>query len=250
MKKRLAISGIGLSIAALLTATPTSAQTVPQVRLFELQTAADQRQRFTEVGQDNMSISIREESGTLTMFALRRKDDPDFNYVFEIYRDEAAYKTHAASRQFQRFVEAAKTMISGRKVLETDPRFLFERQALHVTQGSSKPTVRLAEVTVKAHHDTDFARVVLDEMRQSAEKEEGVLAMYAFTLKDQPLNWRFVEVYADDAAYHAHRQTSHFQSYLKQSADWTIAKDIHELEILSLQSKGSLDSPRTIAEIP
>ena len=47
--------------------------------------------------------------------------------------------------------------------------------------------------------------------------EDGVLAMYAATKQDSPNDWIFFEIYADEAAYQAHRETPHFKDYLKQN---------------------------------
>ena len=56
-------------------------------------------------------------------------------------------------------------------------------------------------------------------MRISLAKESGVLALFAFTLKDAPSQWIFFEIYADEAAYEAHRQAPHFKEFLQARGD-------------------------------
>lgn len=171
-------------LSMMMFAATLSAHSAPLVRYFELTTEPSQQAAFDAVGVHNLSTSIETENGTLAMYALKHQEQPNLNYVFEIYQDEAAYQTHAQSPQFKQFVEVAKTAVVGRKVVETDPQFLAEKAApLRLTQHPLK--VNFAEVRVKPEWNAQFKAIVLDEMQQSLAKEPGVLAMYAVALKNQ-----------------------------------------------------------------
>jgi antibiotic biosynthesis monooxygenase len=98
----------------------------------------------------------------------------------------------------------------------------------------------LVGVSVKPEYAARFRAVVLDEMKQSVARERGVLAMYAATDAKQPEKWYFFEIYADEAAYQAHRATPHFQNYLKQTADMVQDKNFTEITPALLQNKGGL----------
>lgn len=64
--------------------------------------------------------------------------------------------------------------------------------------------------------------------------------MYAVTLKDEPTEWSFFEIYADEQAYQAHRETAHFQHYLKETAEMTLAKKVISLKGGTLMNKGGM----------
>lgn len=214
--------------------------TAPMVRLFELKAAEQHLQAFDTAGRDNMGTSVATEDGTLAMYAASLKAQPATHYILEIYRDEAAYKTHAASAHFRRYLDMAKTGVVGRKAWETNPQFLAEKpDALRVT-SPTQLSVRLAELTIDPSQQEAFRKIVIDEMQQSMAKEPGVLAMYAVTLKEDPAQWRFFEIYASEAACQAHRQSPHFQQYLAQTASMLKDRKLHELDGRILMNKGSL----------
>ena len=48
-------------------------------------------------------------------------------------------------------------------------------------------------------------------MEASVHIEPGVLAIYAVAEKDNPSKFRSFEMYADEAAYKAHRESPHFK---------------------------------------
>jgi antibiotic biosynthesis monooxygenase len=77
-------------------------------------------------------------------------------------------------------------------------------------------------------------------MRETIEKENGVLALYAATDKDQPNQWYFFEIYANDAAYQAYRKTAHFQKYLQETADLLQDKTFIEITPALLMNQGGL----------
>lgn len=220
-------------------AATLSAHSAPLVRYFELTTEPSQQAAFDAVGVHNLSTSIETENGTLAMYALKHQEQPNLNYVFEVYQDDAAYQTHAQSPQFKQFVEVAKTAVVGRKIVETEPQFLAEQaKPLRITQN--QPKVNFAEVQVKPEWNAQFKAIVLDEMQQSLAKEPGVLAMYAVTLKNQPNEWRFFEIYADENAYSAHRASDHFQHYLSATADMVAEKKLISLQGATLMNKGGM----------
>ncbi|OAQ13900.1 hypothetical protein F480_05685 [Bibersteinia trehalosi Y31] len=226
-------------LSMMMFAATLSTHSAPLVRYFELTTEPSQQAAFDAVGVHNLSTSIETENGTLAMYALKHSEQPNLNYVFEIYQDEAAYQTHAQSPQFKQFVEVAKTAVVGRKVVETDPQFLAEKaEPLRITQNQLK--VNFAEVQVKPEWNAQFKAVVLDEMQQSLAKEPGVFAMYAVTLKNQPNEWRFFEIYADENAYSAHRASEHFQYYLTATEKMVADKNVISLQGGTLMNKGGM----------
>src|SRR4051812_24298323 len=77
------------------------------------------------------------------------------------------------------------------------------------------PFVRVAELEIDPAHLQNYETAVRDEMDTSVRVEPGVLAIYAVAEKDDPTKLRFFELYADEAAYDAHRNSPHFRKYVE-----------------------------------
>ncbi len=224
-------------LTSLLLGVATMAQAEYRMSLFELTVKPEQQQAIDAVGKHNLGTSIQTEAGTLAMFHTVKKDEPSQNVILEIYRDEAAYQAHTNASHFKQFVEIAKTAVVGRKVVPLDSQILLEKQPLTAFENGNY-LINLAEVSVKPAQNEDFKAIVLYEMQQSMAKENGVILMYAATLKDQPNEWRFFEIYANKTAYQQHRNTPHFQAYLTQTQTMVERKNVTALVGKTLASKG------------
>ncbi|WP_314991381.1 antibiotic biosynthesis monooxygenase [uncultured Campylobacter sp.] len=77
----------------------------------------------------------------------------------------------------------------------------------------------LNKIALSSEDKAKFEKILIKEMRISLAKESGMLALFAFTLKDAPSQWIFFEIYADEAAYEAHRQATHFKEFLQARGD-------------------------------
>ncbi|WGE83657.1 putative quinol monooxygenase [Actinobacillus equuli] len=224
-------------LTSLLLGVTTMAQAEYRMSLFELTVKPEQQQAIDAVGKHNLGTSIQTEAGTLAMFHTVKKDEPSQNVILEIYQDETAYQAHTNAPHFKQFVEIAKTAVMGRKVVPLDSQILLEKRPLTAFKNGDY-LINLAEVSVKPAQNEDFKAIVLDEMQQSMAKENGVILMYAATLKDQPNEWRFFEIYANKTAYQQHRNTPHFQAYLKQTQAVIERKNVTALVGKTLVSKG------------
>lgn len=214
---------------------------MPITRLFRLVCDEGQCDRFASVGEHNLLTSIDVEPGTLSMSASHLDSDPSVNYVFEIYRDEAAYEVHAASGQFLAFADFARTGLTDRAVYTCSPELLLEKEGgLKVTQDETI-CVRMARLVVPQEHGAAFREAVFANMRASVGEEEGVLSMYAVTLADDASVWYFWEVYASEEAYAAHRETDHFKAYIAATAELTTTRELTPLVADTLVNQGGLD---------
>ena len=214
---------------------------MPITRLFRLVCDEGQCDRFASVGEHNLLTSIDVEPGTLSMRASHLDSDPSVNYVFEIYRDEAAYEVHAASGQFLAFADFARTGLTDRAVYTCSPELLLEKEGgLKVTQDETI-CVRMARLVVPQEHGAAFREAVFANMRASVGEEEGVLSMYAVTLADDASVWYFWEVYASEEAYAVHRETDHFKAYIAATAELTTKRELTPLVADTLVNQGGLD---------
>lgn len=225
-------------ILALITAMIASnSHAAPLFNLFELEIQNGQTAAYDQIGENNIRTSLTKEAGTLAMYSVKQKANPQMAYMIEIYADEAAYQTHIQSPQYQKFREAAPQILTAHKhKYNLIPQYLADKKI----EQSRDTRFNLVRITVKAEANEKFAQIVKTEMRESIQKETGVLARYVATDKDQPNQWHFFEIYANDAAYQAHRKTPHFQKYLQEIADLLQDKTFIEITPTLLMNKGVL----------
>src|SRR5258707_15323212 len=67
---------------------------VPYVRIAELEIDPAQLESYTAAVKEEIETSVRVEPGVLAIYAVAEKDNPSRLRFFEMYADEAAYKTH------------------------------------------------------------------------------------------------------------------------------------------------------------
>lgn len=78
-------------------------------------------------------------------------------------------------------------------------------------------------VHVRPEHATAFVEAAVTNATRSAEDEPGCLRFDVIQDQDDPSCFRFYEVYRDEAALAAHRQTPHFKRYIDTVPPWLAA---------------------------
>jgi quinol monooxygenase YgiN len=94
---------------------------VPYVRIAELEVDPAQLESFKAAAKEVGETSVRVEPGCLVLYAVSEKESPARVTVFEIYRDEEAYKTHVQTAHFKRFRATTDKMVKSRKLIDTVP---------------------------------------------------------------------------------------------------------------------------------
>lgn len=209
--------------------------TKPIFRLFRLGLDTAYADEYMAVGRTNLETSIRQEDGTLAMFANHLEHDFSQQVVVEVYASDEAYQTHVDSAHFQAFATLAKQALTSRQVITLEAHALLQKpEPLRVFE-TNQLTVRLAHV--KVTDNQAFAAIVLPEMTKSMEQEAGVLVMYAGTVVDSPNDWYFYEIYDSKEAYENHRKTKHFKDYIAKSSSLVKTKNVEALTGDSLVTK-------------
>jgi quinol monooxygenase YgiN len=106
-----------------------------------------------------------------------------------------------------------------------------------IAQESRGPVVRIAELEIDPARLEDYKAVVKEEMEASIRVEPGVLALYAVAEKGKPTMLRFFEMYADEAAYNAHRDSPHFRKYVEATKDMIVSRKLIETDPVQLSAK-------------
>lgn len=228
MKKQTALFGVIMAL---------NVQAAPLMNFFELGVAQGKTAKYNQVAEHNIGTSIANEKGTLAMYSVKQQDNPEMAYMVEIYANDAAYQIHRNSPQYQAFVKVSPEILTAhKKRMALVPQFLGDKKV----KQTAATQARLVSVTIKPEHNAAFSKIVRAEMAQSLQAEHGVLAMYAATRQDVSNQWIFFEIYADEAAYQAHRETPHFKDYLQQAADMVADKQFTAVQTTYLGNQGQL----------
>ncbi|MCD5996328.1 antibiotic biosynthesis monooxygenase [Pseudomonas sp. CDFA 602] len=91
------------------------------VRIAQLVIDPAQLAAYHAAVKEEMADSVRLEPGVLAIYSVAEKDHPNRLHFFEIYADEAAYRSHIASSHFQKYVKTTQSMIASRVLMETEP---------------------------------------------------------------------------------------------------------------------------------
>ena len=88
------------------------------VRIAELEVDPAQLERFKAAIKEVTETSVRVEPGCLVLYAVSEKEHPARVRVFEIYRDEDAYKTHLQTVHFKKFRTATDEDVKSRRLID------------------------------------------------------------------------------------------------------------------------------------
>lgn len=109
--------------------------------------------------------------------------------------------------------------------------------ATAAAQEPQVPFVRIAELEIDPVHLERYTAAVTEGIETAIRVEPGVLAIYAVAVKDHPTTLRFFEIYADEAAYHAHVQSAHFQRYVEATKDMIVSRRLIDTVPILLGAK-------------
>lgn len=217
--------------------TGIALQAAPIFNIFELEVKKGQERAYNSVGNNNITKSVLEDEGTLGMYLVREKENPNMTYMFEVYSDEEGYKEHADSVQYKDFLKQSPVILTDhKKKIEVVPEYMGDKK---FTQTKNTRT-NYVTVDVKEGKNDTFRQIVIDEMIESIKKESDVYVIYAATAKDNSNKWYFFEVYANDLAYQKHKETPHFKKYIEETTDVLENKGFVNIEPVKLLNKGNL----------
>lgn len=108
----------------------------------------------------------------------------------------------------------------------------------NMTRAQNKqPMIRIARIFVDSAQLRQYRAALKEGIEAAIRTEPGVLKLYAVYDKAHPTHVTVFEVYADEAAYHAHIQTPHFLKYKETVKDMVKSLELVDAEPISLESK-------------
>ncbi|MDQ0569950.1 quinol monooxygenase YgiN [Variovorax paradoxus] len=218
----------GTSLLMLCQTTLAQPVLTPLVRFAELEIDQARLDDFGKAARQNAEASLLE-PGILAFHTAAEKDNPGRVRVLEIYVDAQAYRTHVQTPHFQKFRAETEAMILRRELHEVVPVRFGAKASL-----SGQPLVRVAELTIDPAQLQAYKDAVMEEIDTSVRTEPGVLGIYAVALKEQPIQLRFFEIYADDAAYRQHIESPHFKKYVETTKSMIASRKLMEAQPIAL----------------
>ena len=250
MKLRSFIRFAALAILALcLTAEQVRAGEPASIRMAHLQIKQDQLPAFTASVKEEMEAALRVEPGVIAIYAAADTNNPAQMVFFEMYADENDYQIHRDTPHFQKYFRTTKDMITGRVLLELVPVELRDRyntpaDYADATKDAQVSSIRIAHLQIREGHLFAFMDAVKEEMEAALRVEPGVIAIYAAADTNDPTKMTFFEMYVDEAAYQAHRDTPHFQKYFHITRDMITDRILLEAVPVELRDKRNTPSGR------
>ena len=206
--------------------------------IFELGIKEGEKNLYVAVGKNNITKSVLNDKGTLGMYLVQEKENANMTYMFEVYEDEKSYQEHIKSEQYKEFLRQSPTILTNhKKKIQVMPEYMGDKKFVQ----TRNTRVNYVTVDIKEGFNDAFREIVLDEMKQSLKKEEGVYVIYAATAKENPDKWYFFEVYENEKAYQKHRKTAHFKKYIEQTENIIENKEFINIEGIKLLNKGNLN---------
>ena len=206
--------------------------------IFELGIKEGEKNLYVAVGKNNITKSVLNDKGTLGMYLVQEKENPNMTYMFEVYEDEKSYQEHIRSEQYKEFLRQSPTILTNhKKKIQVMPEYMGDKKFVQ----TRNTRVNYVTVDVKEGFNDAFREIVLDEMKQSIKKEEGVYVIYAATATGNSNKWYFFEIYENEKAYQKHRKTAHFKKYIEQTENIIENKEFINIEGVILLNKGNLN---------
>ena len=81
------------------------------VRIAKLQIDSSQLENYKLALKEHAETAVRVEPGVLNLYAVYEKNNPTHVTVFEIYANEAAYKSHLQTPHFLKYKAATRAMV-------------------------------------------------------------------------------------------------------------------------------------------
>src|SRR4051794_8619950 len=107
MPKHWTLGGVVLAVSLMGCAAPKQSP-APLVRIAELEINPARLDDYTAAVREEIETSVCVEPGVLAIYCVAIKGDSHKLRFFEMYADEAAYRSHIDSPHFKKYVRITK----------------------------------------------------------------------------------------------------------------------------------------------
>lgn len=97
---------------------------------------------------------------------------------------------------------------------------------------TNKMMVRIAEIEVDSNYIEEYITILKKEAAESIKLEPGVLCIYPMFQKENPTQFRLLEIYENEAAYQTHLKTPHFLHYKTSTLNMVTSLKLIDMEAI------------------
>ena len=117
---------LGASMLAASLTGPVAAQEThqPYVRVAEIEIDPSQIEPYKAAVKEQIEAAVRLEPGVLALYSVADKENPPHVFVFEMYADVDAYKSHLETAHFKKYKTTTQDMVKSLKLRDTIPILL------------------------------------------------------------------------------------------------------------------------------
>jgi quinol monooxygenase YgiN len=109
--------------------------------------------------------------------------------------------------------------------------------AMNAPAQENKPVTRIARITIDPSKREVYIALLKEQMETAVSVEPGVISYEVYADKATPAKLTIVEVYADNNAYLAHRETPHFRKYKAAVTDMVTSLELSEVDAILTAKK-------------
>jgi quinol monooxygenase YgiN len=99
--------------------------------------------------------------------------------------------------------------------------------------------IRIAELEIDPAQLENFHAAIKESVETAVRVEPGVLALYAFSEKDDPARIRVFEIYTDADAYRTHLETPHFKKFRAVTESMVKSRKLMDAVPVAMSAKGT-----------
>jgi quinol monooxygenase YgiN len=100
------------------------------VRIAEIEVYEQYLDEYLQAAKSVGSESVAKEEGVICIFPMQVKDEPTTIRIVEIYRDEAAYKSHLQTKHFLKYKQGTLHMVKSLRLVDVNPLAPEEMQRI------------------------------------------------------------------------------------------------------------------------
>ena len=95
--------------------------------------------------------------------------------------------------------------------------------------------IRISEIEIDSTSLEEYITILKEEAKASVEFEPGVISIYPMFQKDNPVQVRILEIYANRESYKSHLETPHFLKY--KSSTLKMVKSLRLIDMEAIDTE-------------
>jgi quinol monooxygenase YgiN len=96
----------------------------PYVRVAEIEIDPAQLELYKAAVKEQIEAAVRLEPGVLALYSVADKENPAHIFVFEMYADVDAYRSHLETAHFKKYKTTTQVVVKSLKLRDTVPILL------------------------------------------------------------------------------------------------------------------------------